>query len=126
MEISHPCNWHPLVGRRFVLLRSARLGHSDQFHHGRVVLLNGLSVNARHSGTQVAAMAIDGVLDVVHGRRVLLDLLAFQEPRGTGTDAHGKCTSFTFVVLDVWAGLVLPRHLARNVGRASVESEILN
>ena len=76
-------------------------------------------VYARDGRTSLATMAIDVVLDVVHGRRVLLDLLALQEPRGTGSDAVGKCTGFTVALLDVRAGLVLPWHPGRNVGRAT-------
>lgn len=95
VETSYPCHRYRLAGRRVVLLRSAGLGHTHQFDHGGTFLPDGLMVNARDGGTPLATMAIDVVLDVVHGRRVLLDLLALQKPRGTGADAGSKCTGVT-------------------------------
>ena len=82
MEASRTCSWHWLVGRGVVLLRGARLGHTHQLHHGADGVPDSLMVDARHGGENLAEVAMDAVLDMVHGGWVLLALLALQEPRG--------------------------------------------
>ncbi len=119
MEAASFVHWFDATHCGVVLLSSARLGHSHQLHHGRVCLSDSPLEHARNPGAPLEILSTDVVLDVVHGRRVLLDLLALQEPRGSGSDAVGKCTGFTVAVLDVRAGLVLPWHPGRNVGRAT-------
>ena len=48
VEAHYLCDWRWPVGRRVVLLRSARLGHTHQLHHGGATLSDGLMFDARH------------------------------------------------------------------------------
>lgn len=80
LEASHSCHRRWLAGGWLVLLRSARLGHTDKHHHGADGVPDSIVVDARHGGEVVAAVALDAFLDVVHCRWVLLAVLEFQEP----------------------------------------------
>ena len=55
-------------------------------------------------------MAPDGFDDMVHGGRLLLDLLVMEELSGSGTHAFGQCPRLIGAVLDVRIGLVLSRY----------------
>ena len=83
LEASHACHRRWLAGGWLVLLRGAGLGHTQQLHHGVDGVPDGIVINARDGREALAAMALDAFLDVVHGGRVLLAVLAFQEPRST-------------------------------------------
>lgn len=123
MEARYPCYRHWLAGRWLVLLRSPRLGHTCQLHHGAHGVSDSLEVDARHGRETVAAVAVDAVMDVVHSRRMLLAVLALQEPSGARVDAGGKCACITVALLDVRVGLVLPWLTAHNVGRPEKDSD---
>lgn len=83
METDHSRHRIRLAGRWFVLLRGARLGHTHKRNHVADGVPDGIVVDAHHGGKTVAAMALDAFLDLVHRGRMLLAVLAFQEPRGT-------------------------------------------
>src|SRR5262249_14950316 len=105
--------------RRLVLLPGARLGRPDQPDHGAVRVPHRGVEPARDRRAALEAVARHAVRDLVHGRRLLLAVLALQESGRARDDARREFPGFAGPLLDVRAGLVLPWKPARaGAGRA--------
>jgi hypothetical protein len=70
LETVHATSRHCTAHRRIVRVLGTGLGYSDKPDHGRVLLSDGVSVDARDGGAALAALAADAVLNLVPVRAV--------------------------------------------------------